>query len=78
MVITPEKLSIDDTERALKMFRELRMELSGIIINQVYPMELVNKNIPELLKNKIKLQIEYLREINQKFGEKSCSSNSHV
>ncbi|MFP3190857.1 MAG: ArsA family ATPase [Thermoproteota archaeon] len=70
MVITPEKLSIDDTERALKMFRELRMELSGIIINQVYPMELVNKNIPELLKNKIKLQIEYLREINQKFGEK--------
>jgi Anion-transporting ATPase. len=57
MVITPEKLSIDDTERALKMFRELRMELSGIIINQVYPMELVNKNIPELLKNKIKFKL---------------------
>lgn len=70
MVITPEKLSIDDTERALKMFRELKMDLSGIIINQVYPKELLSKNVPDLLKNKIKLQSEYLREIKEKFGDK--------
>jgi arsenite-activated ATPase (arsA) len=70
MVITPEKLSIDDTEKAIKMFKELKMDLSGIIVNQVYPKELLNKNIPELLKNRINAQSEYLKEIKSKFGNK--------
>lgn len=70
MVITPEKLSIDDTEKAIKMFKDLKMDLSGIIVNQVYPPELINKSIPEFLKNKILSQSQYLSEIKYKFGDK--------
>ena len=37
MVLVPEKMAIVDTERALEMFEELGLKMSGVVINQVYP-----------------------------------------
>jgi arsenite-transporting ATPase len=70
MVIIPEKMAILDTERAVKMFKELNMELSGIIVNQVYPPDLLKQQgVSEFIVNKIKMQSQYLDEIKRKFGK---------
>lgn len=68
MVLVPEKMAILDTERALEMFEDLGIRLSGIVVNQVYPKELLeDPNTPEFLKNKIAGQQKYLEEIKDKF-----------
>ncbi len=70
MVMVPEKMAILDTERALKMFEELNIEMSGIVVNQIYPRELLNRpDLPELLRKKIKMQEGHLIEIKEKFGD---------
>lgn len=70
MVINPDRLSIDDTEKALSMFSSLNMELSGIVINQVYPPDLLTQQgLPDHLRYRIEEQIKYLREIRDRFGK---------
>ncbi len=70
MVLIPEKMAILDTDRALGMFRSLGIEMSGIVVNQVYPAELLDKsNLSTFLKNRIETQQRYLKEIREKFGE---------
>ncbi len=70
MVMIPEKMAILDTERALKMFNALGITLSGIVVNQVYPRELLDDpTTPEYLKNRIEMQQKYLEEIKEKFGD---------
>ncbi len=70
MVLIPEKMAILDTERALKMFEKLGIKLSGVIVNQVYPVELLErKDLSEFLKHRIEMQQGYLKEISEKFGE---------
>ena len=70
MVLTPESMAILDTERALKMFNDLGLTLSGIVVNRVYPRNLLDDpNIPEFLKSRIRDQEKYLIEIKEKFGE---------
>ena len=69
MVLTPESMAILDTERALEMFKDLGLTLSGIVVNRVYPRTLLNDpTIPEFLKSRIRDQEKYLREIEEKFG----------
>ncbi len=70
MVLVPESMAILDTERALEMFNDLGITLSGVVLNRVYPRELLeDPSIPDFLKNKIKGQDEYLEEIKDKFGD---------
>ena len=70
MVLIPEKMAILDTERAIKMFEKLDIKLSGVIVNQVYPFELLEiPNLSEFLKHRINMQKGYLREIRDKFGD---------
>ncbi|MDR5694872.1 MAG: TRC40/GET3/ArsA family transport-energizing ATPase [Armatimonadota bacterium] len=70
MVIIPEQMAILDTERALGMFDALGMRMSGLILNQVYPKELLEKpNLSEFLKNRIEMQQHYLGIIREKFGD---------
>ncbi|HEW94131.1 arsenic transporter [Candidatus Geothermarchaeota archaeon] len=70
MVLIPEKMAILDTERAIKMFEKLGISLSGVIVNQVYPFELLEiPNLSEFLKHRIEMQKMYLKEIKEKFGE---------
>jgi arsenite-transporting ATPase len=70
MVLTPESMAILDTERALSMFNDLGIALSGVVVNRVYPMEFLNDpSVPDFLKSKIKGQERYLKEIKEKFGK---------
>ncbi len=70
MVLIPEKMAILDTDRALAMFRALGIEMSGLIVNQIYPAALLNKpGLSDFLRNRIAMQQRYLVEIREKFGE---------
>lgn len=68
-VLIPELMPILDTKKALEMFRAFNIPLSGIIINQVYPEDLLKqKNVPAFLKNKIVMQQKYMKTIREEFG----------
>ncbi len=70
MVIIPEKMAILDTERALGMFKRLGIEMAGVIVNQVYPRELLKRpDLSDFLRKRIEMQQKYLKEIKEKFGE---------
>ncbi len=70
MVMVPEKMAILDTERALAMFKELSIEMSGVVVNQIYPRELLSRtDLPDLLRERIKTQEKHLLEIREKFGD---------
>ncbi len=71
MVLIPEQMAIVDTERALRMFADLHIEMSGLIVNQVYPADLLrDPGLPEFLRNRITMQQGNLAEINRKFGQR--------
>jgi len=50
-------MAIMDTEVAIKEFKKFGIELSGIIVNQVYPEDMLSDpGIPEFLKSRIRMQ----------------------
>lgn len=68
MVLIPEKMAILDTERALKMFEDMKLKLSGIIVNMVYPTELLErKDLGDFLKHRIEMQQRHMETIWKKF-----------
>ncbi|MEM3730496.1 MAG: TRC40/GET3/ArsA family transport-energizing ATPase [Candidatus Bathyarchaeia archaeon] len=68
-VLIPELMPILDTRKALEMFRAFNIPLSGVIVNQVYPADLLKqKNVPAFLKNKISMQQKHLKAIQEEFG----------
>ncbi|MFQ5663532.1 MAG: ArsA family ATPase [Terriglobia bacterium] len=69
MVLVPERMAILDTERALEMFAKLGLEMSGLVVNQIYPRELLARpGISDLIKSRIEMQQQHLEEIARKFG----------
>ncbi len=69
-VLIPELMPILDTREALKMFKAFDVSVSGVVVNQVYPVTLRSeKGVPEFLKNKIASQQEYLQQIVNDFGD---------
>lgn len=70
MVMTPEKMTIIDTEKALEMFESLGLKLTGIVVNQVYPPELAKSpDAPLYIRRKVEEQRRYMAEIADKFGK---------
>ncbi|AEA12748.1 Arsenite-transporting ATPase [Thermoproteus uzoniensis 768-20] len=70
VVVTPERMSILDTEKAIEMFSSLGLEVTGIVVNQVYPPELAkNPDTPEYIRNRVEEQRKYMDEIRKKFGD---------
>lgn len=68
MVLIPEKMAILDTERALRMFEAMKLNLSGIIVNQVYPPKLLKrKDLSDFLRHRIEMQQGYMDVIWEKF-----------
>ena len=68
-VLIPELMPILDTRKALEMFGEFNVTVSGVVVNQVYPKELRDQmDVPGFLKNKIASQQEYLGQIQKEFG----------
>jgi len=71
MVLIPEQMAILDTDRALRMFSDLHLEMSGLVVNQVYPEDLLKKaDISDFLRNRVQMQQEHMKTIGQKFGDK--------
>jgi arsenite-transporting ATPase len=74
MVLIPEKMAILDTKRALEMFRQMDITLTGVIINQVYPKELLKrKDLGDFLRERIVMQQQYMSEIKKELGEYVCA-----
>jgi arsenite-transporting ATPase len=70
MVLVPEKMAILDTERAVEMFEDLGLKMRGIVVNQVYPPQLLeDPGAPEYLKKRVLAQRPYIREIYEKFKD---------
>jgi len=68
-VLIPELMPILDTRKALEMFRAFNIPLSGVVINQVYPVDLLKqKSVPSFLKNKISMQQKHMKTIQAEFG----------
>jgi arsenite-transporting ATPase len=68
-VLIPELMPILDTRKALEMFREFNVSVSGVVVNQVYPSELRDQiGVPEFLKNKIASQQHYVKQISEEFS----------
>lgn len=71
MVLIPEKMAILDTERALQMFDQLGIAMSGLVVNQIYPPELLEQpGLSDFLRNRVLMQQQHLAEIHEKFGDK--------
>jgi len=69
MVLVPERMAILDTERALAMFGGLGIRMSGLIVNQVYPAELAEREgASPFVRSRVEMQRDHLAAIRQKFG----------
>ena len=73
-VIVPEEMIIKDTQKAAQLFAKFDVPLSGYIINRVIPPELKNQDIPPYLRNRIGMQENYLRLIDETFKEEVLAS----
>jgi len=73
-VLTPEEMTIVDTEKAAQLFAKYNVPLSGYIVNRVINRELLNDNIPTYLKNRIEMQAGALEMIDKKFGSSVLSA----
>lgn len=70
-VVIPEQMAILDTEIAIGEFKKFGIELSGIIVNQVYPEELLrDPDVPDFLKSRIRMQQGNRETIHKKFADK--------
>ncbi|MBW1689422.1 MAG: arsenic transporter [Deltaproteobacteria bacterium] len=73
-VLTPEEMTIVDTEKAAQLFAKYKVPLSGYIVNRVINRELLKDNIPTYLKNRIEMQVGALEMIDTKFGSSVLSA----
>ena len=67
-VLTPEEMTIVDTEKAAGLFAKYDVPLAGYLVNRVINRNLLNENIPEYLRNRIAMQAGALKMIDDKFG----------
>src|SRR4030042_533205 len=67
-VLTPEEMTLIDTEKAAGLFAKYDVPLAGYVVNRVIKRELLNQNIPVYLQNRIAMQAKALEMIDEKFG----------
>jgi arsenite/tail-anchored protein-transporting ATPase len=68
-VIVPEQMIILDTEKAAGLFARFDVPVAGYVVNRVLPSNLVGANIPPYLQNRLKMQGQYLEQIEKTFGK---------
>ena len=73
-VLTPEEMTIVDTENAAKLFSKFDVPIAGYIVNRVINRDLLTENIPEYLKNRIEMQARSLELIGERFGTSVLSN----
>lgn len=67
-VVNPEEMTIVDTEKAAQLFSKYDVPLAGYLVNRVIDRSLLEENIPTYLKNRIEMQANALKLIDEKFG----------
>jgi arsenite-transporting ATPase len=67
-VVVPEKMIIVDTAKAAEMFAKFDVPLAGYVVNRVLPPGLSGENCPPYLRNRVKMQAEYMGEIQKTLG----------
>jgi arsenite-transporting ATPase len=67
-VLTPEEMTIVDTEKAAKLFAKYNVPLAGYVVNRVISRDLLNEKIPAYLRNRIEMQAGALGLIDKTFG----------
>jgi arsenite-transporting ATPase len=67
-VVIPEEMAILDTKKAAELFSKFDVPISGYVVNRVIPQILVERQIPDYLRNRIAMQRGYLDEISSSFG----------
>jgi arsenite-transporting ATPase len=72
-VVIPEEMILIDTKKAAELFSKFDVPISGYVVNRVVPRELLQKDIPPYLRNRIEMQDHYLRQIQQMFGSQVTS-----
>lgn len=72
-VINPEEMTIVDTEKAAELFSKYDVPLAGYLVNRVIDRSLLKENIPTYLKNRIEMQANALKLIDEKFGSSVLS-----
>jgi arsenite-transporting ATPase len=73
-VLTPEEMTVVDTEKAAKLFAKYDVPLAGYVVNRVIDRDLLKENIPSYLKNRIEMQAEALNLTDNTFGASVLSS----
>ena len=73
-VIVPEQMIIADTEKAAKLFSQFDVPIVGYVVNRVIPRRLLEQQIPDYLRNRIKMQDGYLGDIRKRFGDRVLAS----
>jgi len=68
-VITPERMTIADTEKAATLFRRYNVPIAGYLVNRVIDKGLLERDIPDYLRNRILSQDEAMKEIKDRFGD---------
>jgi arsenite-transporting ATPase len=67
-VLTPEEMTVVDTEKAAKLFAKYDVPLAGYVVNRVIDRDLLKENIPAYLRNRIEMQAGTLDLIDNTFG----------
>jgi arsenite-transporting ATPase len=67
-VVVPEDMIIADTKKAATLFAQFDVPIGGYVVNRVIPHELLEKSIPDYLRNRIKMQDTYMESIRSTFG----------
>ena len=67
-VVVPEEMIILDTAKAAQLFSKFDVPVAGYVVNRVLPTELLQKQVPAYLQNRVKMQGKYLEEIDHTFG----------
>ena len=68
-VVVPEEMIILDTEKAAQLFSKFDVPIAGYVVNRVLPAELEGQDIPPYLRNRLKMQGNYLTKIDKTFGK---------
>jgi arsenite-transporting ATPase len=60
---------IRDTQKAAVLFAQFDVPIVGYVVNRVIPHQLLEQNIPDYLRNRIKMQDKHLVDIRNAFGQ---------
>jgi len=68
-VLTPEEMSILDTQKAYGLFAKFDVPIAGSVVNRVLPENLLSSDAPAYIRNKVEAQKKPLEDIRRVFDD---------